>query len=105
MPLSTLVHRASQPCPSLSERQARSLLDQHYGLDGELQALGSQQDLNFRVDSTQGRYVLKVCHGDYSAVELQAQHAALGYLRERGVPVPAVRAALSGEQLLALEIE
>ena len=105
MPLSILVSRASQPCPTLSERQARALLNQHYGLDGGLQALGSQQDLNFRLDSDQGRYVLKVCHGSYSAVELEAQHAALGYLRERGVPVPAVRAALSGEQLLSLEID
>jgi len=105
MPLSTLLHRASQPCPTLSERQARALLNQHYGLDGGLQALGSQQDLNFRVDSEQGRYVLKVCHGDYSAVELEAQHAALGHLRERGVPVPAVRAALDGEQLLALDFD
>ncbi len=105
MPLSTLVQRASQPCPTLSERQARALLNQHYGLDGGLQALGSQQDLNFRVDSDQGRYVLKVCHGEYSAQELEAQHAALGYLRERGVPVPGVRAAVSGEQLLSLDID
>ena len=105
MPLSTLLHRASQPCPILSVAQARALLDQHYGLEGGLQALGSQQDLNFRVDSQQGRYVLKVCHGDYAALELEAQHAALGYLHERGVPVPAVRAAQSGERLLALEID
>lgn len=105
MPLSTLIHRASQPCPTLSERQARALLNQHYGLDGGLQALGSQQDLNFRVDSEHGRFVLKVCHGAYSAVELEAQHAALGFLGERGVPVPAVRVATSGEQLLSLDID
>ena len=105
MPLSTLIHRASQPSPTLSEQQARALLNQHYGFDGTLQALGSQQDLNFRLDSPQGRYVLKVCHGSYSAVELEAQHAALGWLRERGVPVPAVRVAVSGEQLLALDID
>ncbi|MGE8409753.1 MAG: aminotransferase [Pseudomonas sp.] len=105
MPLSTLVHRASLPCPTLSEQQARALLNQHYGFDGTLQALGSQQDLNFRLDSAHGRYVLKVCHGDYSALELEAQHAALGFLRERGVPVPAVQVANSGEQLLALDID
>ena len=105
MPLSTLIHRASQPSPTLSEQQARALLNQHYGFDGTLQALGSQQDLNFRLDSPQGRYVLKVCHGSYSAVELEAQHAALRWLRERGVPVPAVRVSVSGEQLLALDID
>ncbi|PWB32542.1 aminotransferase [Pseudomonas sp. SDI] len=105
MPLHTLIHRSSLPTPHISDADAARLLEQHYGLSGTLQALGSQQDLNFRVDSTSGRFVLKICHGDYAVQELQAQHAALGYLRERGVPVPAVRAALGGEQLLALNID
>lgn len=105
MPLSTLLHRSSQPCPDVSEQQALRILQEHYGLSGSLQPLGSQQDLNFRVDSAQGRYVLKICHGDYSAAELQAQHAALSYLRERELPVPAVITANSGAQLLALEVE
>ncbi|MEG0859340.1 MAG: aminotransferase [Pseudomonas sp.] len=105
MPLSTLLHRSSQPCPDVSEQQALQVLHGHYGLSGALQPLGSQQDLNFRVDSAQGRYVLKICHGDYTVVELEAQHAALSYLHERGLPVPAVIAAASGEQLLALELD
>ncbi|MEG1042313.1 MAG: aminotransferase [Pseudomonas sp.] len=105
MPLSTLIHRSTQPCPDVSEQQALLLVQEHYGLSGTLQSLGSQQDLNFRVDSAQGRYVLKICHGDYAIAELQAQHAALSYLRERGLPVPAVVAAGSGEQLLALDVQ
>ncbi|MBH3429217.1 aminotransferase [Pseudomonas alkylphenolica] len=105
MPLSTLIHRSSQPCPDVSEEQARRVLQEQYGLSGSLQPLGSQQDLNFRVDSAQGRYVLKICHGSYAEVELEAQHAALRYLRERGVPVPAVISAGSGAQLLALEVD
>ncbi|MBM3113843.1 aminotransferase [Pseudomonas sp. P66] len=103
MPLSTLLHRASQPCPDVSEQQALQLLQEHYGLSGSLHPLGSQQDLNFRVDSPQGRYVLKICHGDYTVVELEAQHAALSYLHERGLPVPAVMPAKSGAQLLTLD--
>ncbi|MFK8332815.1 aminotransferase [Pseudomonas sp. BJa5] len=104
MPLTTLIHRSSQPCPDVSEQQALHVLQEHYGLSGALQSLGSQQDLNFRVDSAQGRYVLKICHGDYAVAELEAQHAALGYLRERGLPVPAVIVAGSGEHLLALDV-
>ncbi len=104
MPLSTLLHRSSQPCPDVSEQQALQVLQERYGLSGSLHPLGSQQDLNFRVDSAQGRHVLKICHGDYAVVELEAQHAALSYLHERGLPVPAVIAAGSGEQLLALEL-
>lgn len=93
MPLSTLIQRSSLPSPSLSEAQAHALLQAHYDLAGSLSALGSQQDLNFRLDTGQGRYVLKVCHGSYAQVELEAQHAALAFLREQGVPVPAVRTA------------
>ncbi len=63
------------------------------GLSGTLQSLGSQQDLNYKVDSSRGRFVLKICRGDYAAVELQAQLAALNTLQ--GVRVPKVIKALS----------
>lgn len=54
MPLTTLIHRSSQPCPDVSPQQAATLLQDHYGLSGSLQALGSQQDLNFRLDAPAG---------------------------------------------------
>jgi len=103
--LTTLISRSGLPSPSLSETQAHAVLQAHYGLDGDLTALGSQQDLNLRVDAPQGRYVLKACHGSYARLELEAQHAALAYLREQGLPVPAVRHAGNGEGLLALDID
>ncbi|CAM3605540.1 Ethanolamine-phosphate phospho-lyase [Pseudomonas reidholzensis] len=105
MPLSTLIQRSSQPSPALSEAQAHALLRAHYDLAGSVQSLGSQQDLNLRLDSDQGRFVLKVCHASYAEHELQAQHAALAYLADRGVPVPGVRPALSGDALLAVEVD
>ena len=105
MSLHTLIHRASLPCPDVSQAQAAQLLQAHYGLQGTLQPLGSQQDLNFRVDTPHGRFVLKVCHGDYAQQELEAQHAALEHLHRQGVPVPAVRRANGGEPLLALTID
>lgn len=102
--LHALVQRSSLPGPVLSAPQAQGLLQAHYGLTGELSALGSQQDLNLRVVAPQGSFVLKACHGSYAQVELEAQHAALAYLREHGLPVPGVRPALSGEALLALDV-
>ncbi len=103
--LTTLISRSGLPSPSLSEAQAHAILQTHYGLDGDLTALGSQQDLNFRVDAPQGRYVFKACHGSYALLELEAQHAALAYLQKQGLPVPAVRPASNGEGLLALDID
>ncbi|HWH87494.1 MAG TPA: aminotransferase [Pseudomonas sp.] len=104
MPLATLIHRASLPGPQVSQAQALQWLAEHYGLSGTLQALGSQQDLNYRVDSANGRFVLKVCRGDYALVELQAQHAGLKYLAEHSaIKVPRVIAANNGEDLLSLQ--
>lgn len=105
MPLTTLIHRASLPSPQVSAAQALELLEEHYGLSGRLQALGSQQDLNYRVDSEQGRFVLKICRGDYSVLELQAQHAGLKHLAEHpGVQVPRVIPAKNGADLLSLKV-
>ncbi|WP_455927069.1 aminotransferase [Pseudomonas capeferrum] len=101
MLLATLIHRASLPCPQVGPDPAARLLEQHYDLGGTLKSLGSQQDLNYRIDSDRGRFVLKICRGDYAAVELQAQHAALKHLQEHSdVRVPKVVSALGGEDLL-----
>jgi len=106
MPLATLIHRASLPSPQVSEAQARQWLAEHYGLSGTLQALGSQQDLNYRVDTERGRFVLKICRGDYALVELQAQHSGLKYLAEHSsVHVPRVIPASNGADLLSLEAD
>ncbi|WP_338521532.1 aminotransferase [Pseudomonas batumici] len=106
MLLATLIHRASLPSPNVSVQQALNLLEEHYGLSGTLQALGSQQDLNYRVDSDKGRFVLKICHGDYATLELQAQHAGLAHLEGRaGLRVPRVIAARNGQDLLSLVLD
>lgn len=106
MSLATLVHRASLPCPQVNAVQALHLLQTHYGFSGALQALGSQQDLNFRVDSHRGRFVLKICRGDYAVLELQAQHAALRHLGEQpGWRVPRVISAQNGEDVLSVEVD
>lgn len=103
MLLDTLIHRASLSCPQVGPQQALQLLEQHYGLSGTLQSLGSQQDLNYRVDSDRGRFVLKICRGEYAAMELHAQHAALAHLQSE-VRVPEVIRALNGEQLLTVTV-
>jgi len=101
MLLATLIHRASLPCPQVGSEPAAQLLAQHYGLTGALQSLGSQQDLNYRVDNEDRRFVLKICRGDYAAVELEAQHAALKHLLEHSdVRVPRVISSVDGEDLL-----
>ncbi len=106
MPLATLIRRSSLPCPLISLDQARMLLAQHYGLGGTLKVLGSQQDCNLLLDTGEARYVLKICHGDYSPLELDAQHAALQHLAgQPGICVPEVVTAGNGETRLSLNLE
>lgn len=105
MPLSTLIQRSSQPNPVVSEAQTHAVLQAHYALSGDLQPLGSQQDLNLRLDTGEASFVLKACHAHVAERELLAQHAALAHLRDKGLPVPEVRDAQSGASLVALEVE
>lgn len=105
MLLATLIHRASLPGPQVTAQQVLEVLEVYYSLSGTLQSLGSQQDLNYRLDTGQERYVLKICRGDYAALELQAQNAALKHLA--GHPelhVPRVIPAENGEELLTLDL-
>lgn len=105
MPLATLIRRSSLPCPEVTVEQALHLLERHYGLSGTLKELGSQQDRNFLLDTGTRRFVLKICHGDYVPLELDAQHAVLAHLTAgSAVRVPRVIAAVTGEQLLSLRI-
>ena len=104
MPLDPLVHRASRPNPVVSIEQAQALLFEHYGLQGQLHSLGSQQDLNFRVESTRGCWVLKFCHDDAVLQALAAQHAAMLHLARQGVPVPQALIAPDGRDTIAVQL-
>lgn len=105
MSLFTLIERTMRASPVVSAEQALSILTEHYGLDAVVSSLGSQQDVNFRVQADQGTYVLKLCHASYTVVELHAQQAAMAHLAAHGLPVPAVVPAMDGNTLLALDLE
>lgn len=107
MPDSDLLKRTEQPRPRLSAAAAAEILRNHYGIEGNLRELGSQQDRNFLVDAPAGRYILKVCHALYATVELEAQNAAMRHLsRAQDAPAsPLPVSARDGSDILALEIE
>jgi 4-aminobutyrate aminotransferase-like enzyme/Ser/Thr protein kinase RdoA (MazF antagonist) len=100
------VGRAELPRPEVTIADAEAIFRTHYGLEGRIVELGSQQDRNFRIDTGQRRYVLKICHAEYSRVELEAQNAALKHLSAiaDGPDVPAAITAKSDEEILTLDI-
>jgi Ser/Thr protein kinase RdoA (MazF antagonist) len=100
------LRRAELPRPDVSTSDAEAILRDRYGLEGRIVELGSQQDRNFRIDTPSGRYVLKICRGEYRTVELEAQNAAMRHLA--AIPglvlVPSVGTDGEGAEILATEI-
>ena len=50
----------TQAPPQLSQTALAALLDQHWGLAGRLTPLTSERDLNHRLDTVEGRYVIRL---------------------------------------------
>ncbi len=101
-----LLRRTELPRPDVTAEDAAYILEGWYGLTGPIVELGSQQDRNYRIETAQGRFVLKVCRTDYATVELQAQNAAMRHIaRKPDTPrVPSVIPSQGGEDILFLDI-
>ena len=78
-----LTDRMELPRPDVTPEEALSIFETHYGLSGTISELGSQQDRNYRLDTGNGRFVLKICHMAYETLELEAQNASLARQLER----------------------
>ncbi|MGF6173829.1 aminotransferase [Ensifer sp. 4252] len=93
--------RTQLPRPDVTPEDAARILSEHFGLSGALTELGSQQDRNYRIDTGEARFVLKICQAAYDPLELQAQNAALLHLaRQTGsVRAPQVVRALDGNDI------
>ncbi|MHA7972037.1 aminotransferase [Rhizobium sp. CAU 1783] len=106
MPDTALLQRTELPRPDVSEEQAAAVLKEHYGLEGTIKELGSQQDRNFRIDTGEARYVLKICRSEYATIELAAQNAAMRHLAAQPdmarIPQPVL--ASGGEDILFVTI-
>lgn len=98
--------RTELPRPDVSAEEARALLAEHYGLSGTISELGSQQDRNYRIDTGERRYVLKICRAEYGPLELEAQNAALQHLSDRltSARVAEVVSSLKGEAIESVTV-
>jgi 4-aminobutyrate aminotransferase-like enzyme/Ser/Thr protein kinase RdoA (MazF antagonist) len=102
----TLAQRLELPRPDVTAAEAGDILLSHYGLSGTLSELGSQQDRNYRIDTGEQRYVLKICHMVYETLELEAQNAAIRHLSAiADAPrVPRVIASTDGQDIVAVGV-
>ncbi|MEZ0355574.1 aminotransferase [Mycobacterium sp. SA01] len=79
------------PVPAITAAQAHDIATTHFGIDGEVTALGSQQDANFLLSRPGGEPigVLKIANPAFSRIEIEAQDAAAEYLTQAGCDVRA----------------
>ncbi|KAF2111584.1 kinase-like domain-containing protein [Lophiotrema nucula] len=102
----SFVHRMQLPRPDVTQEDAEHILRKQYNLSGSLKELGSQQDRNYRVDTGEARFVLKVCLVEYALVELEAQNSAMKHLRNKpeAPRVPAIIPTVGGEEIIMLKV-
>jgi len=87
--------------PDFSLDAAAALLNQHYGLAGRLSPLASERDQNFKVETSEGTFILKIVNAAEPSMESDFQTALLAHLGTHAgdLPVPHIRPTLSGESL------
>lgn len=102
----TPADRATLPRPDVTAAEAGDILQSRYGLSGTIAELGSQQDRNYRLDTGEHRYVLKICHVAYETLELEAQNAAIHHISmKEGAPrVPRVIPSSDGQDIVAVTV-
>ena len=93
----TLGSSLTTPPPTLPEAEALALAETHFGLTGTLAALTSERDLNYRLTTPKGRFVLKLANAAEPPDLTALQTRALIHLEPQSLPTPRVIRTLSGE--------
>ncbi|WP_192931096.1 phosphotransferase [Gemmobacter serpentinus] len=90
--------------PAHDTGASAALLAAHWGLEGQLDRLSSERDLNWRVSTGQGRYVLKFANLAEDHQVTRFQNLALIHIaaRDPALPVPRVVPTLTGETEVTL---
>lgn len=93
----------SESCllPEFETSEAAALALQLFGLRGSIKALAGERDLNFLIDSDDGRYVFKIANASEAAAMLECQHLVFEQLARQRVfsRVATPLQSLNGRQL------
>ena len=93
--------------PEITEAQASDLARELFGIEAQARSLGSNQDLNFLLQSEHGRSLLKIANPGTAAIELVAQSLAAQRLAERepSLRVPRTRPGRDGKLVSSFDFE
>ena len=94
------------PAPDFSERQARALLRDRYGIEAALEPLASERDQNFLVSAPLGdKYVLKVANAAESAAITDFQIRGLLHVARVAPDIPVPRVVATTDDELMFDVE
>ncbi len=93
------------PRPQVDLDLARSLAERLFGVSGEMQELGSQQDRNFRIDGARGPFLLKVANPAFRPAEAAAQNLAMRTVAAHGIRCPVPVPARDGAECPVVELD
>jgi hydroxylysine kinase len=82
--------------PVFNEATARAAARRFWGIEGQFTALTSERDVNWRIETGEGGYVLKLANPAEAAEVTDFQIRALLHLEPAGLPVPRVVRTLEG---------
>lgn len=94
------------PPPAFEKSTVATVLNDHYGLDGQLTSLDSERDQNFRLRVNDGSsYVVKIANSAEAAEVTDFQNAALEHiaLADPGYPSPRVRRTATDQACVNIE--
>ncbi len=88
----------------LTPDAALALAERHWRIHGDICALPSYADQNFRIRTDHGEYVLKIAHPSWSRMDVDLENRAMMTLAERepALQWPRVQLAVDGGHLLTL---
>ena len=87
------------PPPAVADDDAERIVATHYGVFGKATRLHSERDANFLIESSRGRFVLKISNGAEPPERLEVNTSALLHLAHDapGLPVPRLISTIDGQ--------
>ena len=81
----------------ISDEEAVRILQDHYGITGDVHRLPGEIDFNFKVISHDVRYILKVSRPDFDLKYIDYQSSILNHLSKKNYVAPVTIPAISGD--------
>jgi 4-aminobutyrate aminotransferase-like enzyme/Ser/Thr protein kinase RdoA (MazF antagonist) len=102
---STPASLVQAPPPVVTELEAATLVRDEFGVIGSARSLGSNQDLNFVIDTGTSELLLKIANPETDSAELEAQsRAAAQVVARTDIRVPLPRTLVDGTSVRTVRL-